>query len=91
MPGASCDSSVRLRAPIASVTSLEPLVERCTAASRSTGSAMSVARLTIIAETWLPRSAFSDSVRTDTGVIARIAVAGSSPCVAQVARAGRRR
>jgi hypothetical protein len=78
-PGASWDSSVRLRAPIARVISLEPAVERCTAASRSTGSAMSLPRLTIIAETWLPASLRSFSDRTETGVIARIDVAGSSP------------
>ena len=64
---------------MASVISFDPLVERCTAASRSTGSAMSVARLTSIADTWLPRSLRSASVRTDTGVIARSATLGNSP------------
>ena len=83
-PGASCDSSVRLRAPIAWVTSFEPLVERWTAASRSTGSATSVPRLTTIADTWLPRSDRSASVRTDTGVIARIDASGQLAVLLEV-------
>src|SRR6478735_1721553 len=85
-PGANCDNSDRLRAPTAWVTSLELDVDRCTAASRSTGSATSVARLTIIAETWLPRSLFSDSVRTETGVIARSDAVGSSPASSRYVR-----